>query len=401
MSKRYIITNVSLFDQNYTVFAVCDEGHHLLEVTCKSADAQGDTELLGNMYIGKVKDIVANLNAAFIDLGNGRTCYYSMEEYVHPIFTKKIGNKPLCIGDELVVQVVKDAVKTKFPVVTTNLNFTGKYMVLTTENNRIGVSSKLSKEQRKAWKEKLADIKGEDYGVIVRTNAQTVQESVLWEEYERLQQEYVNLKKTSVHKTAFSLLRGQSAFYLKELMDATLTEADEIITDLKAVYDDLTSERASGLHLIDGQIRFYTDEYSLTKLYALETGIGEALREKVWLKSGAYLIISPTEALTVIDVNSGKNVARKNPQENFLKINKEAALEIAHQLRLRNISGICIVDFINLDSKEAMEELMHTFRMALKADPVQVNLVDITKLGLVELTRKKVKRSLQEQLSQN
>jgi len=123
-----------------------------------------------------------------------------------------------------------------------------------------------------------------------------------------------------------------------------------------------------------------------------------ALAEKVWLKSGAYLIIQPTEALTVIDVNTGKNVAKKDVQENFLKINKEAAIEIAHQLRLRNISGIIVVDFMNLASKEAEAELMSTFRVELKKDPVPTQLIDITKLGLVEVTRKKVRKSLGEVL---
>ena len=126
-----------------------------------------------------------------------------------------------------------------------------------------------------------------------------------------------------------------------------------------------------------------------------------ALKEKIWLKSGAYLIIQPTEALTVIDVNSGKNVAKKEMQENFLKINIEAAKEIAYQLRLRNISGIVIVDFINLTSKEAEAELLKEFRAALKSDPVQTDIIDITKLGLVEVTRKKVKKSLKEVLSCN
>ena len=118
----------------------------------------------------------------------------------------------------------------------------------------------------------------------------------------------------------------------------------------------------------------------------------------MWLKSGAYLIIQPTEALTVIDVNTGKNVAKKEVQENFLKVNKEAAAEIARQLKLRNISGIILVDFMNLTSKEAESELLSAFRAALKQDPVPVQIIDITKLGLVELTRKKVRRTLREML---
>ena len=118
----------------------------------------------------------------------------------------------------------------------------------------------------------------------------------------------------------------------------------------------------------------------------------------MWLKSGAYLVIQPTEALTVIDVNTGKNIAKKDAQENFLKIDQEAAGEIARQLRLRNISGIIVVDFINLVSEAAREELVRAFRAALKSDPIPAQLIDITKLGLVEVTRKKVRKSLQEML---
>ena len=123
------------------------------------------------------------------------------------------------------------------------------------------------------------------------------------------------------------------------------------------------------------------------------------MRERVWLKSGAYLVIQPTEALTVIDVNTGKNIAKKEMQENFLKVNIEAAEEIARQIRLRNISGIVIVDFINLESKKAEMELLNAFGAALKKDPVPTQIVEMTKLGLVEVTRKKIKKSLRESLS--
>ena len=146
-------------------------------------------------------------------------------------------------------------------------------------------------------------------------------------------------------------------------------------------------------------LRYYHDSLlSLSSLYSVKNSVEKAIAEKVWLNSGAYLIIQPTEAMTVIDINTGKNVAKKGVQENFLKINKEAAIEIAHQLRLRNLSGIIIVDFMNLASKEAEAELMSTFRAALKNDPVPTQLIDMTKLGLVEVTRKKVRKSLPEVL---
>ncbi len=144
-------------------------------------------------------------------------------------------------------------------------------------------------------------------------------------------------------------------------------------------------------------LKYYNDPLlSLGSLYSVKSFLKNALSEKVWLKSGAYLIIQPTEALTVIDVNTGKNVAKKDVQENFLKINKEAAIEIAYQLRLRNISGIIIIDFMNLTSKEAEDELMSLLRAELKKDPIPTQLIDMTKLGLVEVTRKKVRKSLGE-----
>lgn len=406
MSNRYIITYTELKNEEYLTYAMYDEKQRMVEVTCEKSSAES---ILGNIYIGRVKDVVPNLNAAFIEIGNGITCYYSMEEFRHPLFTKKIGKKPLCMGDELVVQVKKEAVKTKFPVVTTNLNFTGKYLVLTTENTTIGISSKLPKDKKNELREFCMSLLEKDetqedspkghskqkFGIILRTNVVEAEPEDILKEYHQLKEDYLTLTSTCIYKTPYSLLKKEKPFYLKELEGIHFQEDDEIITDDDKVFEDLKGDNKLPL----GNLRLYSDSsYPLHKLYSIESGIHEALSEKVWLKSGAYLIITPTEALTVIDVNSGKNTKGKNPQENFLKINKEAAIEIARQLRLRNISGICIVDFINMSTKEATDELMHTFRMILKEDRVPVSLIDITKLGLVELTRKKVKRSLAEQL---
>lgn len=407
MRNRYIITRLTISGKECLVYAVFDENMRMQEVNCEQTNR---TSILGNIYIGKVKDIVPNLNAAFIDIGSGITCYYSMEDYKHPLFTHKIGKKPLCVGDELVVQVEKEAVKTKFPVVTTNLNFTGKYTVLTTENTSLGISAKLPKEKRAELKEIFtaymqeestssyitdADGNRRRFGVILRTNAKDAETDEILIEYKKLREEYGELVLTAIHKTAYSCLKSAKPFYLKELEGVPLEDEDEIVTDCEDIYEEL---KTSTVLPVD-RLRYYEDvTYPLSKLYSIESGIQDALKEKVWLKSGAYLIISPTEALTVIDVNSGKNIKGKNPRENFLKINKEAAIEIARQLRVRNISGICIVDFINLDNKDAIDELMHTFRMVLKKDRVPTNLIDITKLGLVELTRKKVRSSLAEQL---
>lgn len=355
--------------------------------------------ILGNIYIGKVSNIVKNLNAAFIRFSeDGGQGYYSMEQLKNPIFTKKIGKKPLCIGDELLVQIEKEAMKTKDPYLSTNLNFTGNYLVLTTENLKIGVSKKLDKDTSARLKELIEANKKEEYGVIVRTNAKNAADSDILQELKKLEQEFIHLRETAVHKTCFSLLYHPEHGVLKTLQDLDFGSLAEVVTDDSAALEEIKTYYEGNANF-RGNLRLYEDDMlPLYKLYNLEGELRDALRERVWLKSGAYLIIQPTEALTVIDVNSGKNIAKKSSEENFRKINMEAAKEIARQLRIRNISGICIVDFINMKTKEDEDELMHAFRMELKKDPVATQLIDITKLGLVELTRKKVKKTLREQI---
>lgn len=416
--KKYIITQEKLKtlkgEQNFIVSALYDENRKMIEVFLSSPEEES---ILGNLYIGRVENVVKNLNAAFIRISPDQICYYSMDEYKNPLFTKKISQKkPLVEGEELVVQVSREALKTKDPAVTTNLNFTGKYAVLTTENQSIGVSSKLSKTERERLKQLAEDIEHPDFGLILRTNAASASDEEILTEIESLVAEWKTLKETARHQTCYTCLKKEPPAYLKELVNLPTASVDELIVDDRMLFEqlcdmhgvtkaDLWTKGSVSVPIDEVKIsetltlRYYHDSLlSLSALYSVKSSLENALAEKVWLKSGAYLIIQPTEALTVIDVNTGKNVAKKDMQENFLKINKEAAVEIAHQLRLRNISGIIVVDFMNLASKEAEAELMSTFRAELKKDPIPTQLIDMTKLGLVEVTRKKVRKSLEEVL---
>ena len=416
--KKYIITqeklNTSNGEQDFMVSALYDENRTMLEVSLSALDEES---LLGNLYIGRVENVVKNLNAAFIRISPEQICYYSMDDYKNPLFTKKISvKKPLVEGEELVVQVTREALKTKEPAVTTNLNFTGKYAVLTTENQRIGISAKLCKTDRERLKSLAETIEHPDFGLILRTNARDATDEEILAEIQGLAEEWQNLKETAKHKTCYSCLKKEPPAYLKEIVNLPTSSVNELITDDRNVFlklcsnfgiteDDLWTKGSVSVPIDEVNVtdtltlRYYHDSLlSLSSLYSVKSSVEKAIAEKVWLNSGAYLIIQPTEAMTVIDINTGKNVAKKGVQENFLKINKEAAIEIAHQLRLRNLSGIIIVDFMNLASKEAEAELMSTFRAALKNDPVPTQLIDMTKLGLVEVTRKKVRKSLPEVL---
>lgn len=352
---------------------------------------------LGNIYVGRVKNIVANINAAFIEVAPGVECYYAIAENPMPLFTKKIGKKPLCIGDELLVQISKEAVKTKVPTVTSKLNLTGKYAVLTYGDTRIGASLKLSKAEKERLIAVANDFSSNEFGIIMRTNAKDVDSDALQVELKKLCEEYERLKEQATTRICFSCLSSAPKEYLTEIRNIYQEGLTDILIEDKTIYDEiktfLIKEQPEDLE----KLRLYEDKIlPLHKLYGIEAHLDNALKERVWLKSGAYLVIQPTEALTVIDVNTGKCISKKKDDEAYLKINIEAAKEVARQIRLRNLSGIILVDFINLSKEEYMDELLSVFRHDLQKDPITTSLVDVTKLQLVEVTRKKVRKPLHE-----
>lgn len=362
--------------------------------------AETEDSDLNNIYIGKVKNVVKNLGAAFIEYAEGRTGYFGMEENPDIIYPSPHSGQKLREGDELLVQVSKDSVKTKAPVLSSNLNFTGDYLVLTTGKHQIGFSAKIKDGQWKnGMRELLEAAKSDGYGLIVRTNAREAKAEDILSELQRLETLMAQVVDNGRHRTCFSLLYEAPKPYLAEVRDTYTSELERIVTDLPECYEELRAFISENQPDNLEKLVFYDDEtLPLRKLYSLETALLQALSKKVWLKSGGYLIIEPTEALTVIDVNSGKYVGKKTVQETILKINLEAADEIARQIRLRNLSGIIIVDFIDLEREQDKALLMERLGTKIESDPVKTALVDMTKLNLVELTRKKVKRPLHEQL---
>lgn len=394
MKDTLLITKI---EQNSKTFIATSlyHDHTLLELNLESLEHQS---ILNNIYVGRVKDIVKNLNAAFIEIAPGHPCYYSLEEKHNPIFVKKINSPRLVQGDEVVVQITKENMKTKPPKVSTSLSFTGKYLVLTTENTSIGISRKLDIETRERLKQWFLPFQNNEFGIIVRTSAAQATIETIQQEYEVLEKEFLHLKETAPHRTCFTCLRHALPEYLHFLQSAVLSDVDHILTDDVMIFESVQDYLKIHQPLDASKLVFYQDNLlSLNKLYSLEVKLKEALQTKVWLKSGGYLVIQPTEALTVIDVNSGKSIAKKNVQEHHLKINLEAANEIAHQLRLRNISGIIIIDFISMTEMKFKLELMQVLRKLVSYDSVPVQIIDMTKLDLVEITRKKIKKSLAEQ----
>lgn len=364
-------------------------------------DEKNNPSDIGSIYIAKVKDIVKNIQAAFVELAQGQRAYLSLRENENFIRINDTSDKPLHVEDEIIVQVSRDAVKTKDPVVTSKLNFTGKYAVIIHDDKGINISSKINDNE---WKKQIRQRIGEEveqdgYGMIIRTNAYEVDVEEVIVEVKSLVEQYQQLLKVAPYRTCFTKLYGTPAPYLLALRD-TREQMEEIITDDKEIFTEVQTFLQEADPQKASLLKFYEDRLvPLKAVYATEKWIDIALSRQVWLKSGGYLVIEPTEALTVIDVNSGKSITGKYAEETFFKMNMEAAVEVARQLRLRNLSGIVIVDFIDMKEQEHKDTLMMRLGELLRNDPVKAVVVDMTKLGLVEITRQRIRKPIYEMIS--
>lgn len=433
--NRLAITNVTIQEKEYTAYIALDEKREFVDFQLFELE---EHSLMDRIYIGRVERVLPNIQAVFVRITPEQTCYLPLPEAQNGFFTRKQSkNKPICQGDELLVQVTKDAVRTKDPVVSTNLTFTGSYTVLTTGNKEIGISKKLPEEQRTERKALLDSIcHGHEemgYGVVLRTNSAQASEDEICADVKKLVNRFRTLVDSSLHRSAYTELYRNTPGYIRRLQalrnfsqrtsdripkedsqsvaDSHIADSnaakedpsgyDGIYTDVPGIYEQISHslpylEKQGILHLYEDP------QVSLATLYHINGNVEKLLSKKVWLPSGANLIIERVEAMTVIDVNSAKNgklpKGDSAKEQMILKVNKEAARECARQLRLRNISGIIIIDFINMKEKNSQQELVRFLKQELKQDTVPCCFVDITALGLVELTRKKVQKSLYDQI---
>lgn len=384
------------------VVCALEEENKIMEIHLEPI---GKKSILNNIYVGKVETVSSNIKAAFIRFADGENGYFPLNETKDAIFVNaRTPDAPLRQGDELIVQVNRDAMKGKLPALTSDLNFTGRYLVLTVKDKKLGMSSKLNIDDKKRLYKWLNEAAYEspaehDFGLIVRTNAAEASKEEFLAEYQYLKKLYEKVTVSGKNRTCYSLLYEAPASYINLIRDQYAKALEEIVTDrleiqehILAYFKDFSDEESP-------KIRFYQDALlPLYKLYHLESVIDEIYHEKVWLKSGGFLVIQQTEAFVSIDVNSGKYTDKKKAEETYRKINLEAAKEIARQLRLRNLSGIILIDFINMENPDHQDELFHVLQKYLRKDPIKTKAVDITPLHILEMTRKKVRRPVIEDL---
>ena len=382
-----------------TVAALSEE-ERIVEIRLESDQ---EKSILGNIYTGQVENIASNIQAAFVQIEPGKRCYYSLAEAQRAVFSAgRKGNGPLRPGDELLVQVSRDAMKGKLPALTSNLNFTGRYLVLTTGDKKFGLSSKLALEDRhrlSGWLKEEAERPDKEFGIIVRTNAADASKEEILKELEWLKGRYHKAVVQGRNRTCFSLVLETEPFYVAAVRDAYGRDLDEIVTDVPEIREMILGYLEEISPELKEKLRFYQDKLlPLYKLYRVETALDAIQKEKVWLNSGGFLVIQQTEAFVSIDVNSGKYTGKKKMEETFRKINLEAAAEIGRQLRLRNLSGIILIDFINMENPDHRDELFHVLQKLLRKDPIKSRAIDITPLHILEMTRKKVRRPVIEDI---
>ena len=369
-------------------------------------EAEGEKRLLNNIYVGQVEKVAANIRAAFVRFGVGKemTGYLSLDQAEQAIYTSgRQGGSVLRPGDELLVQVFREPMKGKLPALTTNLNFAGKYLALTAGDHKLGLSAKLSKDEKSLlnkWLEDERTDSSRSYGLVIRTNAAEATKEEFFRELAYLKEQYRRIAIDGRHRTCFTLLYEAEPFYLAAVRDAYSKDLEEIVTDLPEVSEKIAAYLKDFRPEEAQKLRLYKDSLlPLHKLYRLETALEEVQREKIWLDSGGFLVIQQTEAFVSIDVNSGKYTGTKKAEETYRKINLEAAEEIARQVRLRNLSGIILIDFINMENPDHSDELFHVLQKYLRRDPVKAKAIDITPLHILEMTRKKVRRPVAEELA--
>jgi len=394
MDRELVITNYK-----NKILSLVYEDHRLAEIKADENDSVHQVRI-GDIYIGKVKNIVKNINAAFVEIHGGIIGYYSLTENQRHHFVNLKKNAKISTGDEIIVQVSTDHIKTKSISLTSSLNFSSQNLVLTVNKPFIGVSAKIhSASEKKRLKSILEPYIDDEYGFIIRTNAKNIDADALTDETKQLIQVYRHIVKQARYAVCFTKIFSGMTNYLKTARDLLGKNLVTIITDLPQIYNELRQFLDCDQITSAIALEYYDDpSVSLIKLRNIETQIERALKEQVWLKSGASIVIQQTEALTAIDVNTGKFTGKKNIDDTFLKINLEAAKEIGRQLRLRNLSGIILIDFINMNGSNYQEQLLNELADVLSKDSVKTVILGMTKLNLVEVTRKKEQRPLHEQL---
>lgn len=357
----------------------------------KHEEHENQKRLEGNIYLGRVVNIVKGMNSAFVDIGEKRHSLLKAQDALPKIdITKQQQEiKPieqiLKTGDEIIIQIRKDGTLSKGAKVTTHINISGRFIVLMPNTSIITISQKIEdKEKRENLLELAKKNLPINMGAIVRTSGETATEEEIKTDIKSLVQKWNEIKeKANITKNIPSLLYDNNALIRRTVIDILDRGLEKIIVNDKETYENI----AEVLKQIKN-IKLELKEENLFSMYSLDEQIEKMEHRKIWLKCGGFITIDRTEALTAIDVNTGKYTGKKDIEETIYKVNKEATIELAKQLRLRDIGGIIVVDYIDMHKEENKNSIENLLKNELKKDRAKTQVVGFTKLNLLEMTRK-------------
>jgi ribonuclease G len=367
--------------------------------------------LVGNIYLGKVARVLPGMQSAFIDIGLERAAFL----HVADVWQRQPEGEPPQVarssqplvpiekqvfeGQALMVQVVKDPIGTKGARLSTQISIAGRHLVFLPQDDHIGVSQKIPTEQRDALRQRLQKMVGDQGGgFILRTNAEDSTDTELTDDIAYLRKTWARIKDASIRLPVQSLLHQDLTLLQRVLRDLVGEATQAIRIDSKEQFENLSAFAKEFMPAAAARLQLYKGERPIFDLYAIDEEVAKALGRRVELKSGGYLIIDQTEALTTVDVNTGGYVGARNFDDTIFKTNLEAAHAIARQLRLRNLGGIIIVDFIDMAREEHQTAVLDEFKKQLARDRVKTMTGGFSQLGLVEMTRKRTRESLSHML---
>jgi ribonuclease G len=383
-----------------------------------------DSNIAGNIYKGRVQRVLPGMQAAFVDIGLNQAAFIHVDDIfcqnTNRQISREIGdssdtenddgddsreNRQLPIealiseGQEVLVQVAKAPIGTKGSRVTMYVSLPGRFLVLMPTSDHVGISRRIEQEEeRTRLKEKILSIRDDHIGYIARTAAEGIKEEKLASEMEFLTNLWRTVQRKYENAPVPSLLHRELTISLRAVRDLLIHEAEKLVVDSRESYDSILSFLDTFNPALKDSVELYVEYEPIFDAYNIEGDISRALKRKVWLKSGGYIVIEFTEALVAIDVNTGRYVGTHNLEETILKTNLEAVKEIAYQIRLRDIGGIIIIDFIDMEKKSNQEKVFNALKEALKKDRSKTHVLPMSEMGLIQMTRKRIKKSLTSML---
>lgn len=382
---RKIVANT--IDAEETRVAIVEDGR-LVDLFI---ERMWERQRAGEIYKARVESVLPGIHASFVNLGDGRNAFLYLND------AKGLNLQP---NTEVVVQVVKAARKNKGARVTSRISLPGRYLVLVPNGQESGVSKRITDEdERKRLRSIARELRHEGCGLIVRTAAEGVDAEVLRHDMETLESLWSEIQHNAELQTAPCLIYRDIGLVGKVLRDELTDSVSEIIVDGEEEYRNIGEYVNSFFSRNPPDLSLHRGPTPLFEFYGLEKELETALERKVWLRSGAYLIIDHTEALTVIDVNTGKFVGETDLRHTVVETNLEAVDEIARQLRLRAIGGIVVIDFIDMEYEEDRAELLRRLETAFQGDRYRARVFGVSRLGLVEITRKRARPDIRSVLT--